>query len=261
MRKEGALWGRILSVFLCMVFIAISSAAEAFFLPDTGQTTCYIVKGPLKVVECPSPGKSSAQDGSYTINTPSFAPESFGAAFDNNTGLMWQHRSSDVAQTCDEAFDYCNNLTLGGYTDWRLPTSKELVTIMDYQHCEPALNPNVFVGPIGACYSSIPSAQYPGTMLIVSSYDGLSGVNPCIRYSYAYVRCVRGDKLIFNDFTETGNGTVTDIATGLQWQKDEAGTKSWETALSYCESLSLGGRSQERRRDSIWDERMGRVSA
>lgn len=43
-------------------------------------------------------------------------------------------------------------------------------------------------------------------------------------------------------FTDNGNGTITDNKTGLMWQKqDDAATKTWEQALSYCEGLSLDG--------------------
>jgi hypothetical protein len=41
-------------------------------------------------------------------------------------------------------------------------------------------------------------------------------------------------------FTDNGNGTVTDNDLGLMWQQRDDGTKkTWETALSYCEGLSL----------------------
>ncbi len=59
---------------------------------------------------------------------------------------------------------------------------------------------------------------------------------------------------------DNGNGTVTDSATGLVWQKCSAGlgttlgncntgnpTKyNWSNAISYCEGLTLGGRSDWR---------------
>lgn len=38
-----------------------------------------------------------------------------------------------------------------------------------------------------------------------------------------------------------GNGTVTDSSTGLVWQQAEPGTMSWDSALAYCEGLSLTG--------------------
>lgn len=57
-------------------------------------------------------------------------------------------------------------------------------------------------------------------------------------------------------YTDNGNGTVTDTATGLIWQKCSAGlgttigscstgsiaTYNWSSAISYCEGLTLGGR-------------------
>jgi hypothetical protein len=61
-------------------------------------------------------------------------------------------------------------------------------------------------------------------------------------------------------YTDNGNGTVTDSATGLVWQKCSAGqgitlgncitgsatTSTWSSAITYCEGLTLGGRSDWR---------------
>ncbi len=59
--------------------------------------------------------------------------------------------------------------------------------------------------------------------------------------------------LIPAPFTENNNGTVTDNATGLIWQKCLAGQSSncsgsgnnfkWSEAISYCNGLSLGNKS------------------
>ena len=40
---------------------------------------------------------------------------------------------------------------------------------------------------------------------------------------------------------DNSDGTVTDTATGLMWQQETAGSRTWEAALSYCENLSLAG--------------------
>ena len=46
---------------------------------------------------------------------------------------------------------------------------------------------------------------------------------------------------IAGSFTDNGNGTVSDSDTGLMWQKeDDNTTRTWESAISYCEGLSLG---------------------
>lgn len=37
--------------------------------------------------------------------------------------------------------------------------------------------------------------------------------------------------VIAGDFTDNGNGTVTDANTGLMWQQGEAGSMNWEDAI------------------------------
>ncbi len=41
-------------------------------------------------------------------------------------GLMYQNQPFTKTYSWKNAKKYCQNLTLGGYTDWRLPTIKEL---------------------------------------------------------------------------------------------------------------------------------------
>jgi hypothetical protein len=60
-------------------------------------------------------------------------------------------------------------------------------------------------------------------------------------------RGVRGPQYGLNDFVDNGDGTVTDLATGLMWQKSDDGTaRNWEDALAYAEDLQLAGYSDWR---------------
>jgi len=61
-------------------------------------------------------------------------------------------------------------------------------------------------------------------------------------------RCVRGTEyLAHNDYQSTGNGTVSDLATGLTWQRtDDGKTRDWPEALRYCAALDLGGKQDWR---------------
>ena len=52
--------------------------------------------------------------------------------------------------------------------------------------------------------------------------------------------------ILAGDFTDNGDGTVTEEVYGLIWQQAEAGQKTWEAALTYCEGLSLAGKSDWR---------------
>ncbi|CUV66618.1 hypothetical protein BN3087_990002 [Sulfurovum sp. enrichment culture clone C5] len=44
---------------------------------------------------------------------------------DIRTGLSWEQRFEVKRSTYKEAQEYCKNLTLDGYSDWRLPTLAE----------------------------------------------------------------------------------------------------------------------------------------
>jgi len=50
---------------------------------------------------------------------------------DTETGLMWASKDNEVDTNWDTAKLYCENYSADGYTNWRLPTLKELITIYD----------------------------------------------------------------------------------------------------------------------------------
>ncbi len=56
--------------------------------------------------------------------------------------LMWQDHIENIEYTENWtlAKEYCVSLTLNGYTDWKLPTIKELQSIVDITKKKPAIN-------------------------------------------------------------------------------------------------------------------------
>jgi hypothetical protein len=52
---------------------------------------------------------------------------------DNETGLMWQDNGEVKTNDKDwnEAMEYCKNLKLEGFSDWRLPNRTELISTLD----------------------------------------------------------------------------------------------------------------------------------
>ena len=64
---------------------------------------------------------------------------------DRGTGLTWQRRPGTETYGFSEAQAYCSALTLEG-TGWRLPSMKELQTIVDESRSDPALDPEIFPG-------------------------------------------------------------------------------------------------------------------
>ena len=59
---------------------------------------------------------------------------------DPSTNLMWEdtQHAEDGQVTYLEADAYCTTLKLGGFNDWRIPSLRELLTIVDYTRYEPA---------------------------------------------------------------------------------------------------------------------------
>ena len=50
-----------------------------------------------------------------------------------------------------------------------------------------------------------------------------------------------------SDFTDNGDGTITDNKTGLMWMKETASSQmNWKEALFYCENLEYAGYSDWR---------------
>ena len=48
-----------------------------------------------------------------------------GTIFSEKFQLQWQQNISKRFRSADDAQNYVNNLTLGGYSDWRIPTKAE----------------------------------------------------------------------------------------------------------------------------------------
>lgn len=66
---------------------------------------------------------------------------------DKQTNLMWEMKnSSNVSKTYtwEEALNYCENLVLNGYSDWRLPNQYEVKSLIDYTQKNPVVNATYF---------------------------------------------------------------------------------------------------------------------
>ena len=107
--------------------LLVSTSASLYPITDAGQSTCYNYDGSFSnQVNCDSTG----QDGEYETLATLYCDNEDGTVTDMNTGLMWTQDTYNM--TYDEAVTYAAALTLGGYNDWRLPTIKELYTLIDF---------------------------------------------------------------------------------------------------------------------------------
>jgi len=116
-------------------------------LVDTGQNACYDDAG--TVIACPAAGQAFAgQDAQHEGRQPSYIDNGDGTVSDLVTGLMSQQTPGEKL-TWDEARTEAASADLAGYSDWRLPTIKELQSLVDYTRSPvtsgiPAIDP-VFI--------------------------------------------------------------------------------------------------------------------
>ncbi|MDD5255510.1 MAG: DUF1566 domain-containing protein [Candidatus Omnitrophica bacterium] len=227
-----------------------------FKFPDSGMRKCYDDEG--KIIAAPKKGKRfSGQDGTYTINPLSFTKLGDGMVKDNNTGLVWELKSFDKSgynyfdntYTWEEAHEYVRLLNAKkyqGFSDWRLPNREELRSIVDYEGGIPAINKKYFpdIAPHFYWSGDINKKEPIFAWGVYFAY----GCAICYLKDFRYhVRAVRaGYSRGFGDmnsyaFKDNGDGTISDLNTGLMWKKDESPNLNWENALKYCQELDLGG--------------------
>ena len=107
----------------------------SYVIVDTGQVKCYDNRGEIA---CPQPGGAFyGQDAKYQGNQPAYQDNGDGTVTDLNTGLMWQQDPGDKA-TYYEAVANASSLNLAGYDDWRLPTIKELYSLIVFSGTDPS---------------------------------------------------------------------------------------------------------------------------
>ncbi|WP_413698864.1 DUF1566 domain-containing protein [Psychromonas sp. KJ10-10] len=103
-----------------------------FVVVDTQQEKCFDNAGAEMV--CASEGETLyGQDAQFMGVQASYTDNGDKTVTDNNTGMMWQKTPDYEHYSYDDAIGYCEVLTTAGYTDWRLPTIKELYSLSDFR--------------------------------------------------------------------------------------------------------------------------------
>ena len=119
-----------------------------------------------------------------------------GIVTDYTTGLIWQDDYSDSDGNIKDAnwtdaINYCENLSLGSYTDWRLPNKKELLSILDRSRYLPAIDAKFQKSVSDRYWSSTTQVYYRGDAWVV--YFDFGSETTYLQKTYScYVRCVRG---------------------------------------------------------------------
>lgn len=264
-----------LIALLTAVLIPLGLAALPYTVVDTAQEATF--------------GTAPGQDGMVAGLQPAFVDSADGlTVLDANTGLTWLRSpdtNGDGKLTVEDKLTWekleahiagLNARHVGGHADWRVPTIKQLYSLIDFRGTDPS-------GPEA-------SAQSPGLRPFLDTkhfqfrYGG-GGRERMIDSQYwsatEYVsRTIHNDATVFgvnfadgrikgypkfgprgrapmamyllavsgnpdygtNHFVDNGDGTISDLATGLMWQKGDSGKAlGWEEALRQSDSLVLAG--------------------
>jgi hypothetical protein len=187
----------------------------------------------------------STATGGYTDNGD-------GTVTDTSSGLMWQ-QSSSSNKTWEQALAYCEGLNLGGNTDWRLPTIKELRSLADYSRFSPAINTTYFPGTVSSVYwASTTTADGMYGAWGVSFPNGVDGMS--FKPSSYYVRAVRGGQsglfanLVISPVSQTvakdagiTTFSVSNAGTGtMQWTAAVTSGGAWLTITSGASGSNSG---------------------
>lgn len=94
------------------------------------------------------------------LGTNSFADarQAGSIVVDKKNAIYWQDDASskESSEDWNDAILYCDKLVLNGMEHWRLPTFKELFSIVDYTRSHPAINPLFGFVAEGSYWTSTP---------------------------------------------------------------------------------------------------------
>ncbi len=103
-------------------------------------------------IDEPDPGEAFfGQDAEYVGGGPDYTDNGDGTVTDEITGLMWQQDPGDKV-TWSDAVDDADSFDLAGYDDWRLPSAKELQSLVDYSRA-PDVTGSAAIDPVFECTS------------------------------------------------------------------------------------------------------------
>jgi hypothetical protein len=111
-----------------------------------------------------------------------------GTVYDNATGLTWQANAGVATYDWNGATAFCRAPSLPGM-GWRLPSMKELQTIVDESRLSPTIDPVYFPNtPAAFFWTSSPDVTDATQAWVVDfKFGGTAGEKVATPY---YVRCV-----------------------------------------------------------------------
>ncbi|TCS41081.1 DUF1566 domain-containing protein [Reinekea marinisedimentorum] len=277
--------------------VGYSPAEGGYPIVSCGTKKFYHDSGEFEPGNPPKPDEDFGRQSAYynqtdLVNQPSyrFFDDDKMIVEDQVTGLMWTSspflfgKEKKTFKEAMEGLDEFNARKLGGFNDWRIPTIKELYSLADFSGSfgfefdtsEPFFDTDFFEMPDSpevlnpgdrfldtqTVTSTIYRSQTLGSTTTMFGYnfrDGFLKGYPSVKtFTVFYVR--GNTHYGQNMFVDNGDGTVSDLATGLMWMKYDSGTfrtgptgdgrMDWRSAMNYCENLHFAGHDDWRLPDA-----------
>jgi len=182
---------------------------------------------------------------------------------DNVTGLVWEVKTTTgphaitvkgTWQNRNTLADTTNTEGLCGITDWRVPSLTELLTIVNNGRQNPAFDlPRFPNGKSQSYWTSDPISGVATNAWTVNFFAGIG--NSKAKTSNFQVRLVSGayaaSKFDAARFVDNGDGTVSDVVTGLMWKRCPEGLSGGDCNNGSASTLVWGG-SMKAARDSVY---------
>jgi hypothetical protein len=253
--------------------VVVKDESNARLVPALG-TLALVVAG---LSGCSSELPARCDDGPFNCpaewaawpmrTTPAPYTTTTDTATDTRSQLMWQRVAPSAMQSWSQAGDYCEELTLGGHSDWRLPSRIELLTLVDYPTGAPAQTPSTapvttfgealidrsaFANTAPTFFwtasnyvedDSLLSTAWPGDDVAWTVDFGTGLVEQQhVELLLPRTRCVRDTRTAPSAASRyvVTSDTVSETATGLTWER-ALSYGSYEEAQRRCASLTLGG--------------------